>query len=251
MRHALALALACLPAIAAAEPIPGLEGARLLPGWTQPDGSRMTALELSLSPGWKTYWRTPGDSGLPPSFDWHGAGTGAQPLWPAPEVIDSGGERTLGYHDRLLLPVLLPDAPGPLTLTVEFGLCDNVCVPAEVTVTADAPATTPDPLIEAALAARPETGAVRPDCRLTDLADGVQLAATLPHDGAAPDVAMELEGDDSVWVSAPQVTTAAGQLTATADFVAPSGEPFPLDTGALRLTLIGPEGATETLGCTG
>ncbi|WP_436784953.1 protein-disulfide reductase DsbD domain-containing protein, partial [Streptomyces sp. URMC 126] len=64
---------------------------------------------------WKTYWRSPGDSGVPPQFDWSGAANVAQatPLWPRPEVIESGGERTLGYHDRLVLPIALtPAAPG-------------------------------------------------------------------------------------------------------------------------------------------
>ncbi|MDO5529308.1 MAG: hypothetical protein Q4F71_07880, partial [Paracoccus sp. (in: a-proteobacteria)] len=51
----------------------GLESARLLPGWVDADGRRITALELVLAPGWKTYWRSPGDAGIPPSFDWRGA----------------------------------------------------------------------------------------------------------------------------------------------------------------------------------
>ena len=72
MRYALILSLlTALPA--AAQDLPqGLEAARFLPGWTDAEGRRVAALELVLEPGWKTYWRSPGDAGLAPVFDWKG-----------------------------------------------------------------------------------------------------------------------------------------------------------------------------------
>lgn len=255
-RRAIAVALLGLAALpAAAEPVPGLVEARLLPGWVTPEGTRMTALALRLEPGWKTYWRMPGDSGIPPRFDWP-AQVEAAYVWPAPEVIDSGGVRSFGYHDALLLPVELTGdgAAGPLEVDVSLGLCETVCVPADLALTAPAAGSVPDPAIEAALAAVPKRGAVQPDCTVTEIADGVRVAASLPHDGAdAPDAAMELDaagGEPAqVWVSAPEVALAAGRLTATADFVPPSGKPFPLDPARLRLTLIGEDGAVEVSGC--
>ena len=57
----------------AGEMPPGLVSARLMPGWVTPDGARMTALQVELEPGWKTYWRSPGDAGIPPHFDWQAA----------------------------------------------------------------------------------------------------------------------------------------------------------------------------------
>lgn len=248
-------ALSVAAGAAAAQPLPGLVEARLLPGWVTPDGTRMTALELRLEPGWKTYWRVPGDSGIPPRFDWS-APLEAEYLWPAPEVIDSGGERTLGYHDALLLPIALSGAQarGPLSVHVLLGLCETICVPAELTLDAPSPEAAPDPAIETALAAVPAPGAAQPDCTVTAIADGVRLTATLPHEGAvAPQAAMELvppAGEESeVWVSAPEVALDAGRLTATADFVPPSGKPFPLDPAQLRLTLVGEGAATEVSGC--
>lgn len=252
-----ALGLAALPAAlpAAGQPVPGLVEARLLPGWVTPEGIRMTALALKLEPGWKTYWRMPGDSGIPPHFEWQGP-VEARYLWPAPEVIDSGGARSFGYHDALLLPVALTggNPAGPLAVDVTVGLCETICVPAELRLTAPAAGEAPDPAIEAALAAAPEAGAVRPDCTVTAITDGVRVAASLPHDGGeAPDAAMELLAEKGeaaeVWVSAPEVALSSGRLTATADFVPPSGKPFPLDTDALRLTLIGEGGAVEVSGC--
>lgn len=248
-------ALALAAGAAAAQPLPGLAEARLLPGWVTPDGTRMTALELRLEPGWKTYWRVPGDSGIPPRFDW-AAPVEAAYLWPAPEVITSGGDRTLGYHDALLLPIELKgaEAAGPLSVQVTLGLCETICVPAELALDAPAAGGAPDAAIEAALSAVPAPSAVQPDCTVTEIADGVRVAASLPHEGAeTPEAAMELappEGEAAdVWVSAPEVASAAGRLTVTADFVPPSGKPFPLDPAQLRLTLIGAGQAVELSGC--
>ena len=126
MRYALILSLlTALPA--AAQDLPqGLESARFLPGWTDAEGRRVAALELVLEPGWKTYWRSPGDAGLAPVFDWKGNNIGKVDFhWPAPEVVVSDGVRTLGYHDRLVLPIeITPAEPGqPIEprVVVDFG----------------------------------------------------------------------------------------------------------------------------------
>ena len=67
-----------------------------LDGWRQPDGSRLAAVEIRLAPGWHTYWRVPGDAGIPPSFDWSGSSNLASVAyeWPRPEIFDSFGMRT-------------------------------------------------------------------------------------------------------------------------------------------------------------
>ncbi|WP_323716710.1 protein-disulfide reductase DsbD domain-containing protein [Paracoccus aminovorans] len=255
MRTLLLLLMSAAPALAQDLP-PGLVSAELMPGWITPEGHRMTALRLELEPGWKTYWRSPGDAGVPPRFDWRESENLGQArlLWPRPEVIDSGGERTLGYHDRLVLPIeIVPAAPGaPVEprAVVDFGLCLDICVPAEVTLTAPPPGPSPDPQIEAALARQPQPSARQPDCRITPIADGMQVTATLPEaeSGRGEEVAMELE-DGEIWVSAPETGREGGRMTAQADFVAASGKPFPLDPGTLRVTLIGTGDAVEFTGC--
>lgn len=256
-RLALPLALfLALPAAAFAGGLPpGLEAAELLPAQRTPAGTWMTALRLELAPGWKTYWRSPGDSGVPPRFDWAGASNlrAATVHWPRPEVIDSGGERTLGYHDALVLPIeLAPAAPGqPVAgrVGVELGLCLNVCVPAALSLALPPTAHSPDPRIEAALAQVPVPVEAALTCTLTAIADGVRVSASV---GAPPagDTAAALElGRPEVWVSAPEVTAGPQGLTATADFVPPAAKPFALDPAQVRLTLIGPEGAVEYQGC--
>lgn len=236
---------------------PGLRSAELLPVATLPDGRRMTALVVEMEEGWKTYWRSPGDSGMPPGFDWTGSTNvrAAEPLWPAPEVILSGSDRTLGYHDALVLPVRVDAAgegPVALDLKLAIGLCKNVCVPARLHLLADeAGGAAPDPRIAQALArvpvAGPLPGRATPACTVTDIPDGVRVAATLPGHAGAPSVAMELM-QDGVWVSQPELAQAADGLTATADFVPPEGKPFPLDLSKLRMTVIGSNAAADGAG---
>lgn len=261
-RLALLLA-ALLPASAAADGLPpGLAAAELAPGWMTADGSRMTALVLELQPGWKTYWRAPGEAGIAPRFDWTGSqNRGAVTLhWPAPQVIDSGGAPTLGFHDRLVLPIeVAPAAPGePVTLqaAVDFGLCREVCVPAHVSLTAAPPSPAPDPRIEAALAAMPDRLADQPVCRITPIRDGNRVEARLPsatNPEALPVVAVELDGGADgkpVWTSTPDVAVDGEDLRVTTDLVPAAAKPFDLDPAMLRLTLVGADGtAVETLGC--
>ncbi|MTH62860.1 protein-disulfide reductase DsbD domain-containing protein [Paracoccus shanxieyensis] len=230
---------------------PGLAGAALLPGWITPDGHRMTALRLDLEPGWKTYWRSPGDAGIPPRFDWQGSGNVGQVVlhWPRPEAIESGGERTLGYHDQMILPLEIapadPGQPVDLHAVVDFGLCDDICVPAQVTLIAPAPQESPDPLIQTALADVPQRALDKPLCRIEEISDGMRVTALFPE-ASAPEVAMELPG---IWVSQPELAQQDGVLQATADFISETGKPFQLDPQKLVLTLIRPDSATEYDGC--
>lgn len=248
------LALAPLPS-AAAELPPGLVEAELLPAHATDDGTWMTALRLQLEPGWKTYWRSPGDSGVPPQFDWKDATNFGDAVmhWPSPEVIESAGERSLGYHEMLVLPIeMTPStagAPVAGSVEVELGLCFNICVPARLSLPLPPPADAPDPEIQSALAREPRVVEAALTCVMTDIADGVALAASV--DGTVDDdtaAALELAAPD-VWVSSPELSARDGRVIATSDFVPPSGKPFPLDPAAVRLTLIGPDGAVEYQGC--
>jgi DsbC/DsbD-like thiol-disulfide interchange protein len=95
-------------------------------------------VEIRLDPGWKTYWRQPGDSGVPPAFDFGGSdNVGAvKVLWPAPERFpDGAGGNSIGYVGRTVLPLRISpkDAAKPSTvhLKLSYAICGNLCVPAE------------------------------------------------------------------------------------------------------------------------
>jgi DsbC/DsbD-like thiol-disulfide interchange protein len=104
-----------------------------------PDATVLRAgVEIRLDPGWKTYWREPGDSGVPPTLDFSGSEnvTSVTVLWPAPERFpDGAGGNSIGYMGHLILPlhVLPKDAakPSSLHLKLAYAICGNLCVPAE------------------------------------------------------------------------------------------------------------------------
>jgi DsbC/DsbD-like thiol-disulfide interchange protein len=254
----ISVSFACLIAtvlpLAAQDLPPGLASARLLPGWTDAKGNRVTALELVLEPGWKTYWRSPGDSGLPPSFDWtESSNLGAVRFhWPAPEAIKSGDGLTMGYHDRLVLPLTLaprdPASPMHVATTVDLGLCERICVPAHLSLTAPAAATKPDPVITAAMSQVPQPVPQRPVCKLRQIEGGVQVSVVLPQ-GDASVAALEIPSRPEIWVSGTELGFEGAVATATADFIDPSGAPFDLDTTLLHLTMVSPSGAVEMQGC--
>lgn len=116
---------------------------RLIDGGPLPDGaSRLAGVEVTLDPGWKTYWRQPGDSGIPPSFDFTGSDNVAEVVveWPAPEAHFDGYGWILGYTDTVIFPlrILAEDAARPvqLKLYMHYGVCKDICVPAEAEVAA-------------------------------------------------------------------------------------------------------------------
>ena len=93
-------------------------------------------LELRLTPGWHTYWRSPGDAGIPPAIDWKGSENfaGAEIAWPAPKRLPSvGGLETVGYEGGVVLPVAVrlaqPGAPLHLHAEVDYASCKDICIP--------------------------------------------------------------------------------------------------------------------------
>ena len=161
-----ATVVALTTSAATAQPVPDdLYRAEVLPGWRTDRGTQMAALRLTFAPGWKTYWRAPGDAGIPPSFDWSGS-SNLQSVtyhWPKPQVFHISGLRTLVYPDRLILPIeFTPGNAGQamrVTATVNIGVCEEICVPVSFNINADlASGHEPDPAITTALTEGPADG---------------------------------------------------------------------------------------------
>ncbi len=270
MSHALALLL-CLPAPVFGEQtrsvtIPSVEAqvitGGIRHGWQGDSGKRIAAVEFQLAPGWKTYWRAPGDAGIPPSFDWSGSDNVAavRVIWPRPDVFDVNGLRSIGYAGGVVLPIEVTprDASRPVRLraTVDMGVCRDVCVPAHLSLDADLTGKgAPDPAIRAAIADRPATAAEAGlsglSCTVTPIRDGlrVEAAMTLPPMGGGDETVVIEPPHPSIWASEASVRRNGNRLVAVADLVDPTGSPFALDRSAVTLTVLARGAAVEHRGC--
>lgn len=251
-----------LPAAALAQSDDDPVQADLLPGWRLPDGSHMAALHLRLAPGWKTYWRAPGDAGIPPEFNWTTARNvkNVAVHWPAPKVFHQSGMRSVGYKGDVVLPLRVTlDKPGQdvqLSGVVDLGICKDICLPHRVRIKATLPANAkrPDPIIAAALADQPLTakeagiGAVR--CRVSPDDGGLSLTADVPVKGGNWDAVIESR-DPAVWVAEPTTSRSGGMLRAQTRLHHVDGGAFALDRSGLRFTLLGKHMAIDIQGCKG
>jgi len=133
----LALALVAAPAAAAVgDWAHGSKArARLVAAGIDADGRLSAAVEILLPPGWKTYWRYPGDAGIAPTFDFS-ASRNIGPVeigFPPPHRADDGYTVTNVYADRVVLPVsaavIDPAGAVDLVMSLDLGVCEIVCVP--------------------------------------------------------------------------------------------------------------------------
>jgi DsbC/DsbD-like thiol-disulfide interchange protein len=146
-----AVALICLPAMpmaraqdATAWDTEPHAAARLIAGsmMKAADAAYLRAgVEIRLDPGWKTYWRDPGDSGVPPTLDFTGSENvnSVTVLWPAPERFpDGAGGHSIGYLDHVVLPLRIapkdPSKESLVHLKLGYAICGNLCVPAEASL---------------------------------------------------------------------------------------------------------------------
>lgn len=111
---------------------------RLIAGRNAKDVPQLRAgIEIKMLAGWHTYWRYPGDAGVPPRFDFAGSDNvkAAEVLYPAPQVHSDGGGQSLGYVERVIFPVQVtpkdPAKPATLRIKLEYAVCEKLCVPAE------------------------------------------------------------------------------------------------------------------------
>jgi DsbC/DsbD-like thiol-disulfide interchange protein len=111
---------------------------RLIAGTNKNSDAPLRAgIEIKMQPGWKTYWRFPGDSGVPPQFDFSGSENLkiATVLFPAPHLFTDETGQSLGYKEKVILPLVVsPQQPGKpvrLRLKIDYAVCEKLCVPAE------------------------------------------------------------------------------------------------------------------------
>lgn len=120
--------------------------------------SRLHAgIEIALAPGWKTYWRSPGDAGVAPLFDFS-ASKNVRDLtveFPVPHRYDDGFSVTNVYENRVVFPLIgtVDDTAKPVELSLDLtiGVCREICIPEQLTARLSVPTTEDDAAVDAIL----------------------------------------------------------------------------------------------------
>jgi DsbC/DsbD-like thiol-disulfide interchange protein len=227
-------------------------------------GSRSGAVLLGgiafqLQPGWKTYWRTPGDSGVPPRFDFSKSDNveAVTVLWPAPQKFDDGaGGNSFGYHNNFVLPlrIVLKSADKPVTLHAEisYAVCEKLCIPVDASteLSFTSVASTEDSALFAALESVPKPANVGDPNPLTIRDVKREGPTQVTVDVVTPDtqeINLFVEGPTPDWAlpvpkPVPQSPPGVKRFSFDLDGLPPGAKP---DGAALKLTLVGAEKAYE------
>ncbi len=182
-----------------------------------PDETLRGALEIDLEPGWKTYWKEPGEGGVAPQLALSDAraATSIALDFPAPQRFDDGGLQWAGYDARVVLPVVvtgLADARAPLAIDLFIGVCETICVPVQTRL-AVRPADDTGPIehfvIDEAFAKLPDEP--RDGFQATGVSvdgEALAIAVELPDGGQPADIF--LAGRDGLMLSAPEFAPGPG-----------------------------------------
>lgn len=215
-------------------------------------------IAIQLQPGWHTYWRNPGDSGVPPRFDFSKSDNldSVTILWPAPVKFDDGaGGESLGYEKQVLLPmrVVAKDAGKPVVMraAISYAVCEKMCIPVEANaeLAFTSVASTEDGALTAALDTVPKPvglGEGNPFTVREVKRDGknVMVDVTTPE-GKAPN--LYVEGPTSDWaLPIPKLDKQSPAGVKRFNFELdglPSGATA--DGATLKLTLVGADKAYE------
>jgi DsbC/DsbD-like thiol-disulfide interchange protein len=216
-------------------------------------------IAIQLQPGWKTYWRTAGDSGVPPRFDFSKSENieAVTVLWPAPMKFDDGaGGYSFGYQNQVVLPlrIVAKNADKPVTLRadINYAVCEKLCIPveanAELAITSVA--STEDSALFAALDTVPKPANIGDPNPLTIRDVKREGKSTVLVDVAVPDTRqlnLFVEGPTPDWAlqvpkllerGPPGVKRFAFELDGAPPGVNPDG-------AALKLTLVGGDRSYE------
>ena len=236
----------------------GHSAVRLLAG-SRSGAVLLGGIAVQLQPGWKTYWRTPGDSGVPPRFDFSKSENieAVTVLWPAPAKFDDGaGGHSMGYHDQVVLPLRIvaknADKPVMLRVGINYAVCEKICIPVEANTELGftSVASTEDSALFAALDTVPKPASIGDPNPLTIRDVKRDGKSSVLVDVVTPDtreINLFVEGPTPDWAlpvptllekSPPGVKRFSFEL----DGLPPGTDP---EGAALKLTLVGGDRAYE------
>lgn len=231
--HTLALIALAGGSVFSVDPLAATEGAwqqsykvraRLIAGGLDGEDAktRLAFVQLQLEPGWKTYWRHPGEAGgIPPEFSWQGSSnlSAADVLYPAPQRMSEDLGDTIGYKDGVIFPLrLTPEntaEPIDLRVGLRFGICKDICVPSEAKfnaiVAARASQSLPSQFTSALDSVPREGGSLRPQDPMLQTVNAPKktgemwrIVFTTKHQSGATDADLFLEAPAGKFVPVPK-----------------------------------------------
>lgn len=232
------------------------------------DGQAALGLAIDLAPGWKTYWRSPGEGGVAPEFDWSASTNlkAADVAFPVPQRQVVGGVSSIIYPASVILPIAVtakdPTQPLKLSLVFRYGVCHDICVPREDRLSLDL-----QPGQAVPTAAAPAIAAARALVPLPFDEAGLTLKRAWTTPGPKPMLKLSIEasgpftpgdilaeGPETVWFEQPQIAVpdlVAGAKTSPVLAVVPlgpAGAPDLLAGHKLTITVLaGPRSAETTV----
>ena len=241
----------------------------VLTGWRQSNEGEVQhifALKIVLAEGWKTYWRLPGENGIPPEITWTKLRNASQPImhFPAPRlIVDSDvSDSVIGYTHHVVFPIVV-NIPNPPVSSIAsgqftFGVCEQVCIPHSVnfqaSLAADADIWVDE--ITDARASHVKTSDAPFFCQIRPNKEGeLTLLGRLETELGPPvEVAVVPEYPDSkIWFSNTTSSISAdGGINFQSRLHHPrSASTFGIERSRLEVTMITPESAIMFSNCNG
>lgn len=210
-----------------------------------------SGLHITMQPGWKTYWRMPGDGGVPPQFDWSASDNlaDAKVLMPLPHrFVDENGEG-IGYKSEVILPVSIvpedPARPVKVSADVFYAVCNDICVPVQAkisyTLEPDTVSASDRFLLKLAQARVPETntGSKVEMTSLKVVKDGSKRAIEIGLNGLSEpdktDIFLEMKG--VAYFRKPELVRSQGAETVWQVAIDDRDKPLSLTGKKLHLTI--------------
>ncbi|HEY6633177.1 MAG TPA: protein-disulfide reductase DsbD domain-containing protein [Rhizobiaceae bacterium] len=232
-----------------------VEGARMrlvTSGRPDAQGRLEGILDIELKPGWKTYWRDPGDAGVPPTVDvsanHHIAGVAL--AFPAPQRHDEGDFKWAGYDYPLGLPVTfsLKDPAGPATIDADvfIGVCETICVPVQAKLALDTASDPDNPddaaAVSAAFAAIPPAATREFGVTLAKQAGDAHVVLEAAFPGDPETAELFIAGEDGYVFSTPVREERDGKTFFSVEMTRPDEAP---KGAGLHYTLVTDKGAVN------
>jgi DsbC/DsbD-like thiol-disulfide interchange protein len=237
---------------------------RLIAGPTAMPAGRpiLAALQVDLADGWKTYWRMPGDAGVPPEFVWNGSTNVAavNVLYPAPKRLSEPAGDTVGYKHQAIFPIEIrpTDASKPVIvkLALALGVCREICIPVEantsLTLVPGKAGRLPEVIATALERVPRQNSARRPNdpelARTTAVLDGaspkLRIDARFPAGASGADIF--IEAPDGIFVPLPKrmSESASGDVVRFEADLSRGGNAQELRGKTLTLTMVSDAGAS-------